>query len=222
MAQQFVRFVWDAFSGSVRPFSLDTPSANPKLDGFSASSENGGLATKKYVDDSTIASNESTFTPAEASGLSAVTHGARGRYRTIITLTDVVVGTRDDTVEDLAFGFALGAFQSDGAIVTGVSASLSIVGEGTTHDIELAIGSSDAEEAEATIGAISEARASDISNGRMATADMTTTPSSNYVGGGAVVTAAYLNMAAAWLADNEGDLVANGTIVLIWDDLTLA
>lgn len=197
-----------------------------KFGGIATPTATDHAATKGYVDSEISGQtftqlNSRTFEPVVIDGLSAVTTGVSGRYKTVITLTDCVVGTRDDTVEDLAFGFQLGSFSSGKSYVTCVSSSIAITGEGTAHDIEHAFGSAEANEAVDTIAAITDPLASDFSNGLMETCDMTSSPTPAYKASGVILETAFLNMAAAWVADNEGDLVVNGTIVLVWDDITI-
>lgn len=158
----------------------------------------------------------------EVDGISAVTYGDAGRYRTVITISDTPFGDLSATPQDLVVPLMLGQFNSEGAVITGVSSGISIQGTGTEHDVEYAFGSASNEEAEATIAAITDPTASDVSNGLMSTSDMTSSLYGGYKSAGAVCTSLYVNCAAAWLADNEGILTMNGTVVVVWDDLTLA
>jgi hypothetical protein len=156
---------------------------------------------------------------SEVDGLT-VKHFGVGMIKTVITFTDVVLGAFDGTPGDLGFGFDLSS-NSAPMLIHAVSPSLSIEIEGTAHDVECAIGTRDITgETDATIAA-APAQCSNISDGLAITCDGTDTAYTDYKKSGFISTSdVYLNICGAWVADNEGDIVANGTIVIVWNPMT--
>lgn len=140
---------------------------------------------------------------------------------TAIKLTNVIIDTLPGSAVDQAMGVLLCDFSSV-YVLKSYRATLTASAEGSSVAMTFGLGSAQASGAHAVVGDAG-ATAIDFSNNTTVFAAAIDLDEEGIgVGTGILNIDAnqiYLNVAAAWNADNENDLVVNGSIVLEWTDL---
>ena len=174
------------------------------------------------IDNAMTGLNGSSQLSSTTDGVTFTEKSYGANHVTVIKLTDVVIDTLPGSAVDQAMGVLLCDFSAL-YVLKSYRATLIASAEGSSVAMTFGLGSAQASGAHAVVGDAG-ATAIDFSNNTTVFAAAIDLDEMGIgVGTGILNIDAnqiYLNVAAAWNADNENDLVVNGSIVLEWTDLS--